>query len=85
MKLQIFAVFDVKAEVYSSPSFLPNRGLALRSLSDIVADPSTGISQHPEDYSLYKLGEFDNVSGVITPVSGVPELIARASEFKKEV
>lgn len=67
--LQVFSIFDSKAVSYNPPYFMSTKGQALRAFSDLVADPKSSIHAHPEDYSLYCLGEFDVLAGKLLPVS----------------
>lgn len=65
MKLQIFVVRDSKANTFGNPFFLSSVGVAVRSLSDEInrqQDPTT-LSNHPEDFELYHLGEYDPIPG----------------------
>lgn len=66
-KLLAFSVFDVKADVFNPPFFLPTRGLALRSFADMANDASTFIGKHPSDYKLVLIGAYDQGAGVMTP------------------
>ena len=59
MILNVYSVFDKKLGNYATPFFMKNHGLAVRAFGDLVTDPSTTVSRHPEDYSLYCLGAFD--------------------------
>jgi len=43
-----------------------------------VLDPKHDMHRHPEDYSLWILGEFDDATGAMLPVE--PVLVARASD-----
>lgn len=65
MKLKIFSIYDSKAWFFGNPFFDHREGNVIRGFSDAVnsSDPSNGYSKHPEDYSLYLLGEFDTDSG----------------------
>lgn len=80
-KINIFAVFDKKAVSYLQPFYFPQKGQAIRSFEDAVNDPQTSFNKHPEDYSLFKLGEFDDQSGIIK--SSNPEFIEEALNLKK--
>lgn len=84
MKLNIFSIFDEKAEAYSTPFFQSHVGQALRSFSDLALDDKASISRHPQDYSLYHIGEFDPCSSHIISYPE-PRLLARASEFTKHL
>lgn len=61
--LKIFSSYDNKAKIWSRPMFAPNEGSMLRSWADIANDKSHPIGQHPEDYTLYIIGEFDEFEG----------------------
>jgi len=78
MIYQVFAVRDSKAAAYALPFFLPRMEVALRSFRDAMKDPKHDMSRHPEDYSLWCLGEFDDNTGAMLPVE--PVLVARASD-----
>lgn len=80
MILNIYAVYDIKAQAYSNPFFLPHNGQALRGFSDHVQDEKSAVAKHPEDYKLYQLGTFDDVSGLFT-AEKVPVFLANASDF----
>lgn len=58
MKFIIVAVRDIKANVYSQPQFVANKGHAIRAFGDECTsdDPKNLISKHPEDFELYELG-----------------------------
>lgn len=83
MQLQVFSLFDSKAKAYTQPYFMPQKGQALRSLDGIVNNPQTEVYKYPDDFKLYKLADYDNLSGKFIPLQE-PEFIANAVEFKKE-
>lgn len=62
-----YAVFDRKAEMYSPPFLEIKDGTAIRAIQDIVINNKDhAFAKHPADFSLHRLGEFDEASGVIT-------------------
>lgn len=61
MKKSIFAVLDAAAEVYSNPFFAANKVVATRDFHYACKDPGTALGRNPEDYSLWYIGEFDDV------------------------
>lgn len=65
MKLKIFSIFDVKAEAYLPPFFLPTVGMATRAFKDCVNQQGHQFCENPGDYTLFELGEFDDVKGEI--------------------
>lgn len=83
MRLECFAVFDSKAEAYLRPWFIENVATALRTFTDAAADDSSPFGQHPEDYTLFHLGSFDMVSGVLD--GAPPRAIATALSVRSSV
>lgn len=80
-KILIFAIFDKKAAAYMAPFYFPQKGQALRAFEDSVNDPQSGFFKHPEDYSLFQLGEYNDTSGEI--VSSKPVFIEEALNLSK--
>jgi len=76
MLLLMFSVFDSKAECFLRPIMSETRGLALRAFSDAVNDPSHDMHKHAEDYTLFCVGSFDQVTGEVQ--AWAPESIATA-------
>lgn len=65
MKLYAYCVYDRKALVYNAPFFAVADGSAARSFADLANDLSTTIGRHPMDYVLFRVGSFDDTSGVL--------------------
>ena len=80
MNVTMFSVFDSKAGVYTQPFFAPTVGVAIRSLQSLMLDHSHTFYTHPEDYTLYRLGEFDDNVGDIAATN--PEAIANMVQIK---
>lgn len=79
MKLLAFAVHDAASGLYGTPMFLISKGLALRSFSDECNNPQSIINKHAGDYTLFQIGEYDEESGVMTPIT--PLSCGNAVEF----
>lgn len=67
MYLMMYAVYDSCAGVYDRPFCAPNDAVAVRSFTDIANDKNHPIGQHPEHYSLHKVGIFDDANAEIEP------------------
>ncbi len=63
MNHRIFVIFDSKARCYMPPFFMPEVGQAVRVFSDMCNDKSHAFGQHPEDYTLFEIGTFDDREG----------------------
>ncbi len=66
MKTQLYAVYDTATGVYQKPFFGQADGEVKRSFQDIALDVDSPIGKHPEDYTLYRLGNFDDNTGKLT-------------------
>lgn len=60
MKVGIYSIFDSSAQAFNSPVYFPNDGMAIRAFSDTVNGDNSIIAEHPEDFTLFKLGEFND-------------------------
>lgn len=63
---KIYSIFDSKAEAYSLPFYYQHEGQALRTFGDWVNDPNTPYGKHPEDYTMFEIGTYDENNGYIT-------------------
>lgn len=63
-----FSIRDSKAEVYFSPFYQKTTGEAERSFAQLVNDPQTMVGKFPEDYDLYLIGEWNDQTGLLTPL-----------------
>jgi len=76
MKLNAYSIYDTASGTFMRPFFTTADGQALRSFKDISTDADHEIGKHPEDYTLYRLGIFNDNTGEFTPE--VPEVLATA-------
>lgn len=84
MKLNIYAIYDDAASAYMSPFFMHNHGLATRAFTDQVnAETPNQISEHPEQFALFQLGEYDDSTGLIESL-GSPKPMGRGNEYKNQ-
>ena len=81
MILQVFTVYDAKAELFLTPFFMRTKGEALRAIGDAVNDPSHQFHRHAVDYSLYHLGEFEEKSGSLL-MHVEPQAMVNLAELK---
>ncbi len=65
MKAQIYAIFDTCAGIYEKPFFHTADDAVKREFQDVVNTPDHPINKHPEHYSIWRLGSFDNLTGDI--------------------
>lgn len=73
MIMEIYSVKDKQVDAFLQPFFSPTVGSALRSISQVFADPEHAFSKSVSDFTLHRLGSFDDATGSITRTD--PELI----------
>lgn len=76
---QIFAVYDSAVEAYMEPYFCPSIGVAIRAFKDAVNKDGHPFNSHPDDYTLFKVGEYDPRKGEL--VAQAPHSLGNALEF----
>lgn len=68
---KLFCTYDRAAESFSPPFAAPHVGVASRGFIDAVHNPrkDSDISNHPDDFDLFEIGEFDSQTGLVTGYS----------------
>lgn len=82
MNMLIISIKDTAADAFGRPVYVATEGVAIRQFQDEVnrASEDNQIYRHPDDFHLYALGSFDDVSGQFD-ILAQPRLIARAKEL----
>lgn len=83
MKLIICTVKDRAADAYGRPMFVPSTGVAIRSFSDEINrnNAENQLYNHPDDFDLYELGEFDDNTGLFS-LYEQPKLLSLGKQVK---
>lgn len=63
MKLVVCSVFDSKAGAFLPPFIASRVEVAQRHFIEALREPSNPMSKFPEDYILFRIGQFDNELG----------------------
>jgi len=63
VKLNAYTIYDVASGVYMRPFFSQADGQAVRGFNDIATDADHEVGKHPEDYTLYRIGSFNDTTG----------------------
>lgn len=82
MHLTACSIYDSVAEAWTRPMFVRSKGEAMRGFMDALQNPESDFSRHPEHYSLYAVGTFDEFSGEL--VSAEPQLLLCGRDVGKE-
>jgi hypothetical protein len=83
MKQIICTVKDRAADAYGRPMFVPSAGVAIRSFSDEINrnNADNQLYNHPDDFDLYELGEFDDNTGMFA-LHEQPKLLSLGKQVK---
>lgn len=81
----IMSVRDSKSEAYGRPFFTPSIGTAIRSFADEVNNnrEDNMLFSHPEDFTLFTLGKFDDTTGTFETCTPKVLLIGDQAKVRK--
>ena len=65
--MKIYSIKDTKGSFYD-PMLALNDALATRNVRGVVNSGKGILAQYPEDFELWLIGEFDQETGIITPL-----------------
>lgn len=74
--LVIIAVHDRQLDSYLRPFVAQSIGQAIRSFRDEVNRTDSDLNKHPEDYTLFHIGNYDEQTGAITSITASQIAIA---------
>lgn len=84
MMVQVFAVRDSKAELYSQPWFSQTLASGVRAFEQVVNDGKSDFGRYPNDFCLFHICQYDDANGVMVPnASGGSVSIGLAAQFVK--
>jgi len=79
--ITLYSIHDVKTGLYFPPFSAPNDPTAVRLFSRHVMEENSDFNVFSEDYSLWRVGDFNQADAEIT--FKPKELISHAHELKK--
>jgi len=79
----ICTVKDRAADAFGRPMFVPSTGVAIRSFSDEINrnNAENQLYNHPDDFDLYELGQFDDNTGLFA-LHDQPKLLSLGKQVK---
>jgi len=78
------ASFDKKARSYNAPFTVSHPDLGLRAFMGAANTPDNVVNKHPEDFSLFLFGTYDDQTGLFT-LHSTPQHVAEAINLRKPV
>jgi len=84
MKRKLYAIRDLKANIFNTPVAMDNDATAIRSFGDLVSGDKTSlVALHPSDFALCFIGEFDIEKGILLPADTGYVQLACGNDFAK--
>lgn len=75
-----YTIYDSKVEAYMKPFFAMSDGDALRSFVDAINSPDSPFFRHPDDYTLFQIGVYDDTHAELKSTTAVS--LGCAIQFK---
>ena len=82
MRLNIYSIYDTAAKAYQRPFFAGQDGEALRMFGDLANGDDTPVGQHPEHFSLYRIGTYDDQTATLAEEEN--DCLATAQSLKED-
>ncbi len=79
---KIFTIYDDKAEFYLQPFFFKTAGQATRAFQESCNEPGHQFYKHPEDFTLFELGTYDDETAVFE-IGATAHGLGKALEYIK--
>lgn len=79
---RVFTIYDCKAEMYLQPFCFKTVGQASRAFEESCNDINHQFNKHPEDYTLFELGTYDDNTAAFE-IGATPNALGKAIEYVK--
>lgn len=76
-----FSIYDSGAQAYLPPFILPRDEMAQRTFGDCCNSKEHQFGAHPEDYTLFRLGTWDDETAIFTPEPNGPQTLGNGVEY----
>lgn len=83
MHYKMFSIRDQKAEIFTPPFYKKTHGEAERDFNSLVNDSKSTVSQFPDDFDLYYVGDYDDQTGVVKSLD-TPQHVIKAVHVKRQ-
>lgn len=80
MKINAYAVKDIKADRFNYPFFTMTHAEAMRAFGSNVQRKESLFNKHPEDFQLFYVGSFEDALGLLE-CEHQPVYLAKALDY----
>lgn len=79
MKYNVYAIRDDRTDSFLTPTVDVNDRVAVRNFEHAVGRPESLFGSHPDDFKLYCIGAYEDVTGFLTACT--PRLVIGGSDL----
>lgn len=80
--LNIYSIYDAKIEEYQTPFFAKADGAVIRGVLDAMENKQSDLARHPEDFTVFRLGVFDEETASID-LCASPQTVCKVWELNQ--
>lgn len=84
MIYKMFSIRDSKAGIFHTPFYKTTHGEAERDFRSACNDQKSMMYTYPEDFDLYYSGEYNDQSGLVSPIDTPQHVIKAVQCVKKQ-
>lgn len=82
MITKMYCVHDTAVKAFTAPHFARTHGEAERNFKHAVNDSKSGhLSANPEQFTLFYLGDYDDETGIVSPLAA-PQAVVTGAQCK---
>lgn len=82
--MKIFTIFDSKAEAFLPPFTSRTNATAIRNFTAAANTEDHDFHTHAADYTLFQIGTFDEIRGLVIPRENGSENLGTALQFLQQ-
>lgn len=68
MKVNLYAIYDRASGIYDGPVPGHSDGQMIRKFSDLACSAEHEIGKHPDDYTLFRVGNWNDGTGELNDI-----------------
>ena len=76
MIIELFAIYDTKAMVYSQIMPFQNESVAARAAQNLMDEQNSAIATNPMDYALFSIGFYDDETAELNAIPTPRKILA---------
>lgn len=81
MKMFVCSIYDQASKAFSRPMFVAQVGMAVRAFQDECNNEKSPMYAHPDHYTLFNIGTFDDNTGRFDSID--PVSLGNGTTFKE--